>query len=197
GPMGGAAGGPGAWGHGHGPPGGPPWGGSDALRARMEMFRTMFGRGGRRGRGDVRAAILVLLAEQARNGYQIIQELERRSDGAWRPSSGSIYPTLQQLEDEGLVATETAASGRTFRLTPAGAKHVEEHREELGTPWATEAPAGGDPRREVMTMMGQLGPALGQVVAYGTPEQVAEARRIMTEARRALYRLLAEDDTEE
>jgi len=148
----------------------------------------------------VRAAILKLLADQPCNGYQIMQEIERRSGGMWRPSSGSIYPTLQQLEDEGLVATDPtatdpAATGRTYRLTDAGKKYVAEHRDELGEPW-TQEESSGDPRWEVMSMMGEIGPALGQIVNVGTPAQVAEARKIVTEARRALYRLLAEDDDE-
>ncbi len=75
-------------------------------------FGQPFGPGRRAARGDVRAAILVLLAEKPSHGYQIIQELERRSDGAWRASPGSVYPTLQQLEDEGLVraARQTAVA---------------------------------------------------------------------------------------
>jgi DNA-binding PadR family transcriptional regulator len=168
------------------PPFGPPWAG---------FLQAVFGvgRGPRARRGDVRAAILVLLDEEPRNGYQLMQELDRRSQGAWRPSSGSIYPTLSQLEDEGLVAASKDESNRVFRLTDRGKAHVAKHRDELGKPWESEPVAGGDARWEIMNMMREIGPALGQVLKHGAPEQVAEARKIMTEARRALYRLLADD----
>src|SRR3954470_14219920 len=102
------------------------------------------GRGGRGGRGrpgDVLAAMLVLLDEQPQNGYQLIQEIERRSDGMWKPSPGSVYPALQQLEDEGLVRASETEGRRTYDLTPEGREYVEANREELGTPWA--AMAGG------------------------------------------------------
>ena len=84
-------------------------------------------RGPRARRGDVRAALLVLLAEEPRNGYQLMQEIEQRSDGVWRPSPGSVYPALQQLEDEGLVASRPASAGKAYALTDAGRAHVEEH----------------------------------------------------------------------
>jgi DNA-binding PadR family transcriptional regulator len=187
GPWGGGPGG--AWGGGPGGPFGPPW---------ASFLQAIFGldRGPRARRGDVRAALLVLLDEEPRNGYQLMQEIERRSQGAWRPSSGSVYPTLSQLEDEGLVAATKDESNRVYRLTERGKTYVAKHRDELGTPWETESSAN-DPRWELMNLMREIGPALGQVMKYGTPEQVAEARRIMTEARRALYRLLADDAAEQ
>lgn len=187
GSWGGGAGG--SWGGGPGGPFGPPW---------ASFLQAIFGldRGPRARRGDVRAAILVLLDEEPRNGYQLMQELERRSQGAWRPSSGSVYPTLSQLEDEGLVAATKDESNRIYRLTERGKSYVAKHRDELGTPWEVET-QGHDPRWELMNLMREIGPALGQVMKFGTPEQVAEARRIMTEARRALYRLLADDEAEE
>ena len=183
------------WGGGRGGgwgPGGP--GGPGGMRDRMSLFHAMFGGGGRgqrRGRGDVRAAILLLLDEQSRNGYQIMQEIEARSEGTWRPSSGSIYPTLQQLEDEGLVGDETTPSGRAYKLTAKGKKHVTDHREELGTPWQAEA--SEDPRFEAMTIMRELGQALGQVIQFGSPKQLEQARKVMSDARRALYALLADE----
>ena len=88
----------------------------------------MRGRGGRMRRGDVRAAILLLLEEEPRNGYQVMQELEQRTGGAWRPSPGSVYPALQLLADEGLVRSEPRDGGNVFELTDAGRAHVEEHR---------------------------------------------------------------------
>jgi DNA-binding PadR family transcriptional regulator len=154
------------------------------------MFRAMFGHAARRGRGDVRAAILLVLAEQPYNGYQIMQEIERRSDGAWRPSSGSIYPSLQQLEDEGLVGVESTPAGKQYKLTDRGTKYVTANRAKLGTPWESQS---GDPRVDVMSLLGQLAPALQQVARYGTAEQLTEASRIVTDARRTLYRLLAEE----
>src|ERR687895_2379472 len=86
-------------------------------------------------RGDVRAALLVLLAEEPRNGYQLMQAIEERSDGVWRPSPGSVYPALQQLEDEGLVRVEESAGAKAYALTDEGREYVEAHRDKLGTPW--------------------------------------------------------------
>ena len=122
-------------GHGHGGPGGHFRGGP--------MRRE-----GRRARGDVRAAVLVLLDEQPRNGYQLIQELTERSNDAWRPSPGSIYPVLQQLEDEGLIVTAAAGTGRTYELTEAGRTLVAEQRDELGKPWEN-TDTGGRVAREL------------------------------------------------
>ncbi|HEX3763697.1 MAG TPA: PadR family transcriptional regulator [Kofleriaceae bacterium] len=191
GPWGGGPGAP--WGGGPGGPGAP-WGGAPWA----SFLQAIFGleRGPRARRGDVRAAILVLLDEEQRNGYQLMQEIERRSQGTWRPSSGSVYPTLSQLEDEGLVAASKDESNRIYRLTERGKTHVAKHRDELGTPWEVET-SGHDPRWEVMNLMREIGPALGQVMKFGTPEQLAEARRIMVEARRALYRLLADEEAAE
>ncbi len=177
--------GPGWGGHGGGWGGGPP--------GRMD-FRSMFGHPGRRGRGDVRAAVLLILSEQPCNGYQLMQEIERRSGGDWRPSSGSIYPQLQQLEDEGLVLVEPVPTGKQFKLTDRGSKYVTANRTKLGTPWEAQS---AEPRQNVMALLGQIGPALAQVARFGTAEQVAEAERIVTEARRALYRILAEEPAED
>lgn len=159
------------------------------------------GFGPRRGRrrvrrGDVRAATLLLLEEQPRNGYQIIQELTERTEGVWRPSPGSVYPVLQQLEDEGLVAPEGEGGGRTFRLTEAGAAYVEEHRAELGTPW--EAATGGVSQGsfEFVNVAGQVAAAVRQVLRAGTDAQIVRATAALSETRRALYRILAEDPSE-
>src|SRR5919202_2935146 len=94
-------------------------------------------RGGPRARrGDVRAALLVLLAEEPRNGYGLMQEIEDRSEGVWRPSPGSVYPALAQLEDEGLVRAEDDDGRKRYVLTDDGKAYVDERREELGEPWA-------------------------------------------------------------
>ena len=154
------------------------------------------GRGPRVRPGDVRAAALALLAEQPRNGYQIMQEIGQRSGGVWRPSSGSVYPALQQLEDEGLVRAEEHEGRRRFALTEAGQAYVEEHPEEVAAPWETVAETVDDSARELHEIQGQLGLAVMQVAQAATPAQVAEARRILVAARRALYRLLADGDVE-
>jgi DNA-binding PadR family transcriptional regulator len=86
-------------------------------------------------RGDVRAAILVLLNEEPRNGYQLMQEIEERSDGNWRPSSGSVYPALAQLEDEGLVQPDDSEGGKHFTLSEEGKKYVADNAAKLGKPW--------------------------------------------------------------
>src|SRR5215210_2685906 len=107
------------------------------------------GRGPRARRGDVRAALLVPLAEEPRNGYQLMQEIEQRSGGAWRPSPGSVYPTLQQLEDEGLISTQPGEGRTPYALTEAGKAYVEENREALGEPWAKPTAGIGEERLEL------------------------------------------------
>jgi DNA-binding PadR family transcriptional regulator len=151
-------------------------------------------RRGRRPRGDVRAAILLLLEEEPRNGYGLMQEVEQRSDGAWRPSPGSVYPALSQLEDEGLVVPAAAEQGKTFALTDAGRAYVEEHRERLGTPWRTAGEGGPAGLAELRQAAGQLGMASMQVAQTGDPEVIDAARRVLDDARRTLYRLLAGDE---
>jgi len=189
-------GGPGFGGPGFGGPGfrGPGWGGPH------------HGRGPRRGRasrGDVRSAILILLDEEARNGYQIIQDIAERSHGMWRPSPGSVYPALSQLEDEGLITAEAEGSGRRYQLTEAGRAYVAEHRAELNAPW--DAMAGERERQaerepgvaQFAELMGQTGFAAVQVLRAGSSQQVEEARRLLEETRRGLYRILAEGDPAE
>jgi len=171
-------------GPGFGPPGGPfggPWGG---------------GRGGRRRmrRGDVRAAMLVLLDEQPLNGYGLMQEIEQRSGGAWRPSPGSVYPALAQLEDEGLVKAEAADGRKQYALTDEGKAYVTENRERLGEPWADAGQQVGEERLELRGLLWQLGAAAMQVGTAGTDAQVAQARQILVDARKAIYRLLADDE---
>ncbi|TXG92688.1 PadR family transcriptional regulator [Rhodococcus rhodnii] len=149
------------------------------------------GRGGRGRRGDVRAAILLLLKERPMHGYELIQEIASRSDGVWRPSPGSVYPALSQLEDEGHVVVERLAGRKTARLTESGTEYVE--ATDLGTPWddvrAAADDGGGDLRRAVGALTG----AAGQVAVVGTDAQRRRAVEIVDEARRSLYRLLADD----
>jgi DNA-binding PadR family transcriptional regulator len=164
---------------------GPPWGPPPRWR------------GPKARRGDVRAAILAVLAEQPMNGYQIIQEIAERSEGVWRPSPGSVYPALQQLEDEGLVQSVERDGRRSFELTEAGRAHVEEHREELTAPWEAVAGTVTDELLELRELGMQLAMAFVQVAQAGSPAQIAEARRVLIDARRALYRILAESDPNE
>jgi DNA-binding PadR family transcriptional regulator len=145
-------------------------------------------------RGDVRSAILALLAEEPRNGYQIIQELAERSGGIWRPSPGSVYPALQQLEDEGLVRAEERDGRRQYHLTDAGREYVAARAEEHAAPWETVADSVHDDMIDLQNVFGQVGVAFGQVVHSGSAAQVAEARRVLADTRRALYRILAEGD---
>jgi DNA-binding PadR family transcriptional regulator len=184
----------GGHGHGEGPDrgswgGGPPWGFPGGRGG-------PFGRGGRRRmrRGDVRAALLVLLDEEPRNGYGLMQELENRTDGVWRPSPGSVYPALAQLEDEGLVRAIEVEGRKLFELTDAGRAYVADNRDELGKPWEAVNEEVGESTSDVRKLIGQVAAATMQVVQAGSEAQVARASEILTETRRSLYRILADDD---
>ncbi len=149
-------------------------------------------RGRRTPRGDVRSAVLALVAEQPRHGYEIIQEIGERTGGAWRPSPGSIYPTVAQLEDEGLVRTEKADGRRVVRLTDEGTRYVAEHRAELDAVWDAADRDLDDDAAALWEQLAQLHAAAHQVLSAGTPEQVAAAGTALAEARKTIYRLLAE-----
>jgi len=153
-----------------------------------------FSHGPRARRGDVRAAALLLLAEEPRNGYQLMQEIEQRSGGVWRPSPGSIYPALAQLEDEGLVRAEERDGRRTYGLTDAGRVYVEERREGLVAPWEEMSDSVDDDVASLFREMRQVGMAAGQIGHVGSAHQITEARSVLANARRALYSLLAEDE---
>jgi DNA-binding PadR family transcriptional regulator len=152
------------------------------------------GRRGRARRGDVRAAALLLLEEEPRNGYQLMEEIERRSGGAWRPSPGSIYPALSQLEDEGLVQADESAGRRSFSLTEDGVAYVEANRASLGSPWDEASEGMPSEFVELRNLIGQLAMATMQVAQSGSEEQVAEAKKILADARRSLYKILARDE---
>ncbi len=163
-------------------PGGPPFG----------RGGPPFGGGrGRRRRGDVRAALLLLLAEEPRNGYQLMQEVEERSGGRWRPSPGAVYPSLAQLEDEGLVRGVERDGAKLFEITDEGRRHLEE-RHDHPPPWADagESEVLADLRAQTK----QLHVAAMQVAHAGKHEQVERAAKALAEARRAIYRILAEED---
>ncbi len=160
------------------------WGGG--MRGPMGM--------GRAPRGNVRAAILLLLGEEPRNGYQIMQEIGERSNGVWHPSPGSVYPALQQLEDEALVRVQEVNGQRAYALTDAGEAYLQAHRSEFGLPWDEASGAVGNDVHELVSLMRQSAVALFQVVRAGDSAQVARAAQLMRETRRTLYRILAEED---
>ncbi|TCC56403.1 PadR family transcriptional regulator [Kribbella pittospori] len=160
---------------------GPPWGPPPRWR------------GPKARRGDVRAAILAVLAEQPMNGYQIIQEIAERSGGVWKPSPGSIYPTLQQLEDEGLVTADAEVGRRTFTLTDEGRAYVAEHSDEVSAPWEAMSAPSDDDENGLKPLLGQVATAMWQILATGTPEQQARAKDALAELRRKLYGILADE----
>lgn len=175
--------GPGGWG-GPGPWGGFPFGGPPGW----------FGRRPRAGRGDVRSAILLLLAEGPQHGYQLLQAIAERTEGAWRPSPGSVYPTLAQLEDEGLVRAVTGEGRRTFELTDEGRAYVDANRDDLSAVWDTGDGGGDDTLRDLASVAASVAAAVAQVARAGSAQQQAEARRVLADTRRALYRILAGDE---
>jgi DNA-binding PadR family transcriptional regulator len=146
---------------------------------------------GRRRRGDVRTALLLLLAEEPRNGYQLMQEIEERSGGNWRPSPGSVYPVLSQLEDEGLIRAVERDGTKLFEITDGGRAQVAD-REETTPPWESDddlAPVG-----DLKSQMKALNLATAQLMHVGNQGQVQKAIETLAAARRSLYRILAEDD---
>jgi DNA-binding PadR family transcriptional regulator len=153
------------------------------------------GRGrGRARRGDVRLAVLLLLAEEPRNGYQLMQTIEERSDGRWRPSPGSVYPTLSQLEDEGLVRSSESDGARHFEITDAGREHLETRSDEAA-PWDS-GEEGANPLSDIGPLVVQIGKAAWQVASVGDEAQRARATELLSETRRGLYRILAEEPGE-
>jgi DNA-binding PadR family transcriptional regulator len=144
-------------------------------------------------RGDVRAALLVLLSEEPRNGYALMQEIEQRSEGMWKPSPGSVYPALAQLEDEGLVRVEETDGRKAYRLTDEGMAYVEENREKLGTPWSGLAD-DDEGANDLRQLIFQIGGAMAQIVHGGDEEQLEKARAVLADTKKAMYRILAEED---
>jgi DNA-binding PadR family transcriptional regulator len=149
-------------------------------------------RGAKAGRGDVRAAILALLREGPRNGYQIMSDIEERSGGAWRPSPGAVYPALSQLADEGLIVGEESGGRRTFRLTDAGREYVEQNPEMARGAWESAAQQEDWQVPGLFAEAARLGGGIVQIAHAGTPEQVRAAERLLERTRRELYRILAD-----
>lgn len=176
--------GPGPWGAGP-----PPWiAGLFGMTGQQQ-------RGPRVRKGDVRAAILDVLASQPMNGYQIIQQIAERSGGVWKPSPGSVYPTLQQLEDEGLVEGAEGDGRRVLRLTEEGRTYVAEHPDEMEGTWRA-FDSQDEETHELKPVIGQVMAAVWQIVMSGNRQQQAEAAEILADARRRLYGLLAEGEPE-
>ncbi len=180
----------GGWGPG---PFGPdfPWGGGQRGRGGWPFEQSR----GRASRGDVRLAILALLREEPRHGYQLIQDIGERSHGAWNPSPGSIYPALSSLQDEGLIDDEKIDGKRVFSLTEAGRTYAEQRADDLARVFQDNRPG---PEHEDVTDLRELiwgvGGAAVTVIGSGTAEQREQAREILARTRRELYRLLAQEE---
>jgi DNA-binding PadR family transcriptional regulator len=172
---------------GHGGPWGPPFG----YGGPRGGFR---GRHGKARRGDIRTAILLLLAEEPRNGYSIMQELEERSDGIWRPSPGSVYPALSQLEDEGLVRSVESDGRKLFEITDAGREQLAARPTDAPAPWDTLVGGVSNEVKDLFGVMRQVAVASAQLAQTASATQIAEAKKVLIEARRALYRILGEGD---
>lgn len=181
GPFGGS--GPGAFGASAG----------NALWEAMDQLRSAFDfrpAPTRMARGDVRAAVLALLAEEPMHGYQIIREIEERSGGSWKPSAGSVYPTLQLLADEGLIVAEERSGRKTYSLTDAGRDAAD--ADEAPAPWESSGARDGGRHGALPKAGVELAGAAAQVGRTGSPEQVQQAVAVLEEARRKLYAILAE-----
>jgi DNA-binding PadR family transcriptional regulator len=177
-----------------GPFGGGPFGFGRGGGAGGGQFGGPRGRGRRARRGDIRTAALLLLAEEPRNGYQIMQEVQERSGGIWSPSPGSVYPALAQLEDEGLIRTQEADGRKLFAITDEGRAVVSERGADRPAPWE-QAGEGADGRHELGRLMREAAGAFMQVMKTGSESQIAKAAEVLAGTRRDLYRILADGDT--
>ncbi len=162
-----------------------------SARARVGPWR-----GRRARRGDIRTAALLLLSEEPRNGYQIMQEVEERSGGLWSPSPGSVYPALQQLEDEGLIRAEEIDGRKLFRLTDSGREQLESRDSSRPAPWDEVGGERGGSRMQLGQALRDVAAAASQVIRTGSDAQMSQAQKILSTTRRDLYRVLAEDGEE-
>jgi DNA-binding PadR family transcriptional regulator len=174
-------------GAGEGRPGAAVWEAMEQLRGQFERKVGM-----RMGRGDVRAAVLVLLAEKPMHGYQVIHEIEERSGGAWKPSPGSVYPTLQLLADEGLISAKESNGRKTYSLTDEG-KRLADAAADQPAPWEAQGVRGGMGTPALPKAGVDLAHAVAQVGRSGNPEQVKQAVSVLDDARRKIYAILAQD----
>lgn len=170
----------------------PPFPGPDFGPGGRGRGRGGRGRGRRGRRGDVRLALLALLTERPMHGYEMIGELDERTGGIWKPSPGSVYPTLQMLEDEGLIVSDESDGRRRFTLTDAGTEPARAAAD--APPWANIADdtvaAAHDVRDAAMGIMH----ALREVGAEGTPAQRTKALEVLADTKRKLYAILAESE---
>ncbi|MDM7854175.1 PadR family transcriptional regulator [Cellulomonas alba] len=151
------------------------------------------GPAGRARRGDIRPAVLRVLADQPMHGYQIIQEISARSGGTWNPSAGSVYPTLQLLADEGLVVAEETGGKRVFSLTAAGEAAVADLADEQA-PWDVAAASPDLSGYAALRQAGgRLAAAVLQVGRSGDKNQIVSTIEILNAARKQVYTLLAQD----
>jgi DNA-binding PadR family transcriptional regulator len=165
--------------------------------ARSRGFGGGRGRGGPRARrGDVRAAVLALLAERPMHGYEMIKEIEERSEGAWTPSAGSIYPMVQLLEDEGLIRGEESDGKRRFTLTDAGRTEQEAKAEDV-TPWDAVREGAPTGQLALRSSVGKLFAAVKQVSHAGDEDQRKQVTELLDETRRKVYAVLAEEPTQD
>jgi DNA-binding PadR family transcriptional regulator len=194
--------------------GGGPWGGGGPHRRSGRQgpppwLSGLFGlatqegapRGPRVRRGDVRVAILAVLADGPLNGYQVIQQIGDRTDGAWRPSPGSVYPTISQLEDEGLIEGDDERGRRTLRLSDAGRDYLATHEDEVAGVWApfeggqastADEERGSADFTSLKPELGRVMNAVWQIITTGTDDQRRAAIGVLVEARRGLYGILAD-----
>ena len=156
--------------------GGPRWGGRKARR------------------GDIRTAALLLLAEEPRNGYQIMQEVEERSQGAWRPSPGSVYPALAQLEDEGLIRAQETDGRKLLHLTDAGRERLAERGADKPAPWEQMSGDVSEQTAQLARLIREVAAAFTQIIRSGSDAQISAAREVLTTTRRELYRILGDGD---
>ena len=166
----------------------------EAMEQLRGQFEQKVGSGTRMGRGDVRTAVLGLLAEKPMHGYQIIQQIDERSGGSWKPSPGSVYPTLQLLADEGLIKAEEAGGRKTYSLTEEGREVADAAAE--SAPWegSSARGRGHSGRASALPKAGiDLAQAVAQVGRSGSPAQVKEAVAVLDDARRKLFSILAQD----
>jgi DNA-binding PadR family transcriptional regulator len=147
-------------------------------------------------RGDIRTAALLLLAEEPRNGYEIMQLVEERSEGVWRPSPGSVYPALAQLEDEGLIRSEEADGRKVFAITDAGNALLAERGADRPAPWEEMSSGAGGEYAQIGKLIREVAFAFSQIARTGSPSQLAAAREVLTNTRRELYRILGEGEDE-
>ena len=143
-------------------------------------------------RGEVRTALLIALLDGPGHGYELIQLLETKTEGRWRPSPGSVYPSLQMLADEGMATASDIDGKRVYEITDEGRTAAEEHIATKGYPWVAMDEGRGD-QRGLMSAMKDLAVAAKMVGMSGSPEDIERASVILNKARKDLYGILAED----